>query len=373
MINRDLKINPMKYLILLFFIVVVNVSHAQQKAETKYYNEKYFLVEGTTFMDSVKENLYDRLPVSYKNKVRKPVWELSKNSAGISVRFLTNSSSIKVKWELLENYRMNHMAETGIKGIDLYCKVGDHWQFVNTARPEGKNNYFLLVEHMQAKKREFKMYLPLYDGTTKLEIGIDSISTIEKPLRSNKKPVIFYGTSITQGGCASRPGMAYTNIISRRLNVDCLNFGFSGNGKMEKPLVELLSGISASCYVIDGTGNMTPAEVHENAIPLIETIRSKQASTPVIFVEGPISERAFWDDSTKVNGEDKNKALKIEYEKMIKRGFKNIYYISSQGLKGNDHESTVDAVHFTDLGFLRYSDFLISKFDQFKLTKTIRQ
>jgi hypothetical protein len=363
----------MKYAFLLFFIFILNASNAQQKGVTTYYDEKYFLIEGTTFTDSVKENLYDRLPASYKKKVRQPVWDLSKCSAGISIRFSTNSSSIHVKWELFNNEKMNHMAETGIKGIDLYCNMGDHWQFVNTARPTGKNNVFLLVDHMPAKKREFKMYLPLYDGITKLEIGIDSLSKIEKPVRRNLKPIVFYGTSITQGGCASRPGMAYTNILSRKLNLECLNFGFSGNGRMEKPLVELLSGIKASCYIIDGTGNMTPAEVHENAIPLVEIIRSKQASTPLIFVEGPTSERSFLDDSTRVNGNEKNKALEIEYEKMIKKGFKNIFYIGSQGLKGNDHESTVDGVHFTDLGFLRYSDFMISKLDQFGLTKTIGQ
>jgi len=296
---------------------------------------------------------------------------LSKSSAGISVRFLTNSSAINVKWELLNDTKMNHMAETGMKGIDLYCKVDHNWQYVNTARPTGKVNEYLLIDNMTVKMREYKMYLPLYDGITKLEIGIDSLSDIEKPGRINQKPIIFYGTSITQGGCASRPGMAYTNIISRKMDVECVNFGFSGNGKMEKPLAELISGIDASCYVIDGTGNMLPEEVHANAIPLIETIRGKHKTTPIVFIEGPISEKAFFEDTTKNIYNSKNMALKIEYEKMIKKGFHNIYYIDNKKLKGKDHESTVDGVHFTDLGFLRFTDFLILKFEQFKLTKTI--
>ena len=366
----------MRYIMILIFSGIFTFTAAQninsEKGEkTKYYNKEYFLIEGTTFTDSVKENTYDRFPISYKNKVRNPVWSLSKSSAGISVRFLSNSSAINVKWELLNDAKMNHMAETGIKGIDLYCKVDNNWQYVNTARPAGKENVFLLINNMPVKMREYKMYLPLYDGVTKLEIGIDSLSKIEKPVRSNQKPIVFYGTSITQGGCASRPGMAHTNIISRKLNVECLNFGFSGNGRMEKPVVELISGIDASCYVIDGTGNMSPREVHENAIPLVEIIRSKHPATPIVFVECTLFEKAFFEDTTRSTINAKNLALKTEYEKMRKMGFRDIYYIDNKGALGSDHEATVDGVHFTDLGFLRFADFLISKFDQFKLTKTI--
>lgn len=366
----------MRYTLILFFLNIIFVTSAQNTntekgSKPKYYGKENFLIEGTTFTDSVKEYPYDRLPASYKNKVRSSVWDLSKNSAGISIRFLTNSSSVSVKWDLLNDTQMNHMAYTGIKGVDLYCKVDNQWQFVNTGRPEKKENVSLLISNMPVKMREYKLYFSLYEGVTKVEVGIDSLSEIVRPVKSNQKPLVFYGTSITQGGCASRPGMAYTNIISRKLNVDCINFGFSGNGRMEKPLAELISGIDASCYVIDGTGNMTPEEVHKNALPLVEIIRSKRAATPIVFIEGPISEKAYFDSLDMADINNKNMALKTEYEKMIKSGFKNIYYIDNKGMKGNDHESTVDGVHFTDLGFLRYADFFLSKLKQFKLTNAI--
>ena len=342
-------------------------SQTAEERKIKYYDQNYFLIEGTTFTDSVKENLYDRLPASYKDKVRGPVWSLSKASAGISVRFFSNSTTIKVKWELLNDAKMNHMAETGIKGIDLYFKTDNDWQYVNTARPTGKSNDFLLVNNMSSKNREYKMYLPLYDGVTKLEIGIDSLSKIEKPVKRNEKPVVFYGTSITQGGCASRPGMAHTNIISRKLDIECINFGFSGNGKMEKPLAELISGIDALYYVMDGTGNMSPEEVHENAIPLVEIIRSKHPVTPIVFVECLMFEKSFLDEKTRNDINSKNDMMKSEYRKMVDKGFSNIFYIDNVGAIGTDHEATVDGVHFTDLGFMRYADFLISKFKQFNL------
>jgi hypothetical protein len=342
-----------------------------KEGKPEYYGQEYFLIEGTVFPDTDKESPYDRFPLSYKDKVRKPVWDLSKCSAGISVRFLSNTTAINVKWELLNDAKMNHMAETGIKGIDLYCKADNKWQYVNTARPTAKENMFLLINNMSAKMREYKMYLPLYDGVTNLEIGIDSQSTIEKPAKINHNPIVFYGTSITQGGCASRPGMAYTNILSRKLGLECLNFGFSGNGKMEKPVAELISGIDASCYVIDCTANMTPGEVHENAAPLVEIIRNRHSVTPIVFVECTMFEKAFMEDTTRNSINNKNTALKTEYEKMVKKGIPNLYYIENKEMLGTDHEATVDGVHFTDLGFLRFAEFLLEKFNRMNLTKKL--
>ena len=336
----------------------------------KYYGRDFFLIEGTTIADSLKESPYDRLPLSYKDKVRKPVWNLSKSSAGITVRFNSNSTSVKVKWELLNDYDMNHMAFTGIKGIDLYCKTDGQWRYVNTGRPTAKENEALLVSNMSAQMSEYKMYLPLYDGVIKLEVGIDSLSRIEKPLKSTKKPIVFYGTSITQGGCASRPGMVFSSIISRKLDVECINFGFSGNGKMEPPIVEVISGIDASIYVIDCVANMTLAEIHENAIPLVEMIREKHPAVPIVFVESIYFEKSFLDDTTLNSTLGKNKALKMEYEKMMQRKFTNIFYTDTKDAIGSDHEGTVDSVHFTDLGFMRFADFLISRFAEFKLIKT---
>jgi hypothetical protein len=358
--------------LVLFFNVISLLVFGQnitssEKSSIKYYDEIFFLIEGTTFTDSVKEKLYDRLPLSCKGKVRKDVWDLSKNSAGISIRFLSNSTTIRVKWELLNDTKMVHMAGTGIKGIDLYFKNNGVWQYVNTARPEGKSNDYLLVGNMAPSLREYRMYLPLYEGVTKLEVGIDSMSNIVKPERTNKKPIVFYGTSITQGGCASRPGMAHTSIISRKLDLECINFGFSGNGRMEKPLAELISGIDALVYVLDGTNNMTPELIHENAIPLVEIIRSRRPITPIIFVEGLLNDRSYLDIKTRDAETLKNTVLKKEFQEMIRRGFKNIYYIGQAGGKGSDYESTVDGVHLTDLGFFRYADFLIKKFKKIKL------
>ncbi len=364
---KNVKLLSVSYLLVITALTCQAM--AQEKPaepKLKYYDQDFFAVEGTTFMDSVKENLYDRLPASYKDKVRPPVWSLSKATAGISVRFLTNSTTIKVKWDLLNDVKMNHMPETGSKGIDLYCKTTNGWEYINTARPAGKSNEFLMISNMKPEKREYLMYLSLYDGTISLKVGIDSLSNIEKPQRRTGKPIVFYGTSITQGGCAARPGMAHTNIISRKLDRECINFGFSGNGKMEKPIAELISGIDALFYVLDGVGNMTPDDISQNAIPLVKILRSKHPSTPIIFVECTWFEKTRFDEKEYNTIKNKNDMLRSEYRKMIEMGFRDIYYIESAGATGSDHEATVDGVHFTDLGFLRYADFLIGKFKKIR-------
>ncbi len=343
-----------------------NTSSAGEK-KIKFYDQKYFLVEGTTFTDSVKENLYDRFPASCKGKVREEVWELSKCSAGITVRFSSNSTLLRLRWELLNDLKMNHMAETGIKGVDLYFKNGNGWQYVNTARPSGKINDFLVVNNMTPELREYKLYLPLYDGVTKLEVGIDSLSNISMPLRNHNKPIVFYGTSITQGGCASRTGMVHTSIISRKLGVECINFGFSGNGKMEKPVVELISGIDALFYVIECTENMTTEEINDNSAPLVEIIRKKHPSAPIIFVNNLLYEKSSLDIETLKSIDLKNEMCERVFKTMINTGYKNIYFIDKEGSIGKDHEGTVDGVHLTDLGFLRYADYLIGKFRMFGL------
>ena len=326
------------------------------------------MLEGTDIPDSLKENKYDRLPASYKEIVREPVWDLAKNSAGLSIRFLSNSSLITVKWELLNNFSMDHMPDTGIKGVDLYFKQNDKWQYINTGRPIGFNNEYRLVENMNNELREYKIFLPLYDGVKNIEIGIDNSSYIKKPEKSEKKPIILYGTSITQGACASRPGMAHTNIISRKLDRNVINLGFSGNGRMEKSIAKLISESNPAFYVIECMPNMYPPDlITSNTIPLVDIIREKHPDTPIVLVDLFTSPLTALDNNMTKLTREMNNSLKNEYDKMINNGYNNIIYLETQSALGKDFEGTVDAVHFTDLGFMRYSDFLIKKFKELQI------
>ena len=347
-----------------------------------YYGREHFLIEGTVIADSLKESPYDRLPISYKQKVREPVWDLSKASAGITVRFHSNSTSINLKWTVLNDLDMSHMAATGIKGIDLYTKYNNKWRYVTTAGalvglktyqnksiPADSINEYELIKNMTPEFREYKLFLPLYDGVTKLEVGIDSAASIEKATPSSEKPIVFYGTSITQGGCASRPGMAHTNIISRKLDVDCINYGFSGNGRMETTIVELISEIDARFYVIECLQNMDSEQVKERVKPLVDIIRTNHPHTPIVLVENMMYTMAFLNQTLETRLIEENTALKNEYDKIIKSGTPNIFYIKDNKEFLVDNEGTVDGVHLTDLGFKRYADYLIENFKKFKFIK----
>ena len=355
-------------LIMLGSMVSFGQNYSLISKDINYFGKDFFRLEGTLISDSLKENRYDRLPISYKEIVREPVWNLSKSSAGMSIRFLSNSKSISVKWTILNNLKMNHMAETGIKGVDLYFKNKDNWQYLNTGRPDGIKNESTLINNMSEEMREFKIFLPLYDGVVNIEVGIDSNSIIKKPLKNRNKSIIFYGTSITQGGCASRPGMVHTNIISRKLDLDCINFGFSGNGRMEQPIAKLISESKPLFYVIECMPNMiNPENVTNKTIALVNTIRENNPEAPIVFVENFIPTYPILDKKRENEIRKMNLALKTEYEKMISEGYNNIFYIKSKNAIGDDNEGTVDGVHFTDLGFLRYADFLIDKFVEFGL------
>ncbi|MDC3350838.1 SGNH/GDSL hydrolase family protein [Flavobacteriaceae bacterium] len=372
----------MKYnfLILVTFFSLQSFSQDKtinNESNVSYYGRDHFLIEGTAVADSLKESPYDRLPVSYKDKVRQPVWDLSKSSAGITVRFHSNSTSINLKWTVLNDFDMPHMASTGIKGIDLYTKYNNKWRYVTTAgaivglkKHQNKSKLldsiseFELIKNMTPEFREYKLFLPLYDGVTKLEVGIDPTASIEKASPSSVKPIVFYGTSITQGGCASRPGMAHTSIISRRLDVECINYGFSGNGRMETPIVELISEISASFYVIECLQNMDSDQVKQRVRPLVETIRKKHPLTPIVLVENMMYKMAFLDQTLQDELIQENLTLKNEFDKILKSGDQNIFYVKDNLL---DDEGTVDGVHFTDLGFLRYADYLLKNFKEFML------
>ncbi|WP_195354441.1 SGNH/GDSL hydrolase family protein [Bacteroides ovatus] len=305
---------------------------------------------------------YERFPDSLKNISRAPLWNLSRNSAGMAIRFRSNSTTIAAKWVPLFNSHMNHMTDTGAKGLDLYClqKNGD-WRFVNTARPKGKTNQATIIKNMHPEEREYMLYLPLYDGLISLSIGVDSLATISQPLVDypiRKNPVVFYGTSILQGGCASRPGMAHTNIISRRLNRECINLGFSGNAFLDLEVAKVIAEVEASVFVLDFVPNASVAQMKERLETFYRIIRGKHPDTPIIFIEDPIFPHTFYDERVAKEVRRKNDTLKEIFNHLKKSNEKNIILISSKNMLGEDGEATVDGIHFTDLGMMRYADLV---------------
>lgn len=329
------------------------------KGQVVYHDASAFPLLGKATQSSATR--YERLPDSLRNISRKPLWALGQNSAGLALRFRSNSTTIAAKWEVLLNRNMNHMTLTGIKGLDLYCLQDGKWVFVNSGRPSGKVNEATIISHMKPEEREYMLYLPLYDGVTSLSIGVDSLAEIAQPkvnLPVREKPIVFYGTSILQGGCASRPGMAHTNIISRWLNRECVNLGFSGNALLDLEIAEVVAGVDASVYVLDFVPNANVQQMKERADKFYTIIRSRHPDTPVIFLEDPIFTHTRFDQRIAEEVAQKNETVNAIFQSLKKRGEKNIYMISSKDMLGHDGEATVDGVHFTDLGMMRYAELV---------------
>ncbi|MBN2281845.1 MAG: SGNH/GDSL hydrolase family protein [Candidatus Marinimicrobia bacterium] len=352
-----------------FTILILMIVSGLAEDKLRYTNATELRIQGTAFSVAEKENPFHRLPRYAQELVRREVWDLSTNSAGIFIDFYTNSSFLKLKWEVTKNFTMEHMAGTGIRGLDLYCKNKGKWQYVATAKSAGKVSEKVIIENMSGTMKEFRLYLPLYDGIESLEIGIHADAQIEKGQAYSEKPLVFYGTSITQGGCASRPGMAYPNIISRKLDKNCINLGFSGNGWLQEPMARILAGIEADMIVLDCLPNMTIKMVHENIPKAIDIIRQKQPQVPIVLVENINYETNYFNFLQYQDIYDKNGALRYEFNQLMENNYRNIYLLSAKGLIGLDHEGTVDGVHLTDLGFLRFAENFIARLKKQGLIK----
>lgn len=305
------------------------------------------------------EGFYDRLPARAKARVREEVWTLARHSAGISVRFSTDASEIHARWKLINaGLSMPHMPSSGVSGVDLYVKIGREWRRLGIGLPSGVENESVLVKGMPAEERDYILYLPLYNGVSTVEVGINNGATIGPPAQRERdaRPVVFYGTSITQGGCASRPGMAYPAIIGRRLDISTINLGFSGNGKCEPEVADLLAELDPVVYVIDCLPNMLPKTVDERIRYLLDTLRRAHPDTPVILVEEVARQPSPLSPEDSVT--PKSRFLQKVYSDYASRYNGMLYLVSGTGLLGDDGEATVDGLHPNDLGFSRMADAL---------------
>ncbi len=354
----------MKPRLLLAGIVLGFAAMAQTFAEDEgvitWHNAVDIGIEGKGWTDT--ETPYDRLPARANGVVRPPVWSLSQDTAGMCVRFVTDAPAIHARWTVRDKgLAMDHMPATGVSGLDLYVRDGDVWRWIGTGRPKKVENEQQLAAGIPEGRHLFMVNLPLYNGLTSLEIGVPESATLEPapPYPAERaKPILVYGTSITQGGCASRPGMAYPAILGRMLDLPMINLGFSGNGRMEAEVVELIAEIDAAVYVIDCAPNMQPIDIADRAEPLVRTLRAAHPDTPIVLVENIRYQAGAFLPETRKRYTSKNDALRAAYQRLVDSGVQGLHYVPCDELFGDDGEATVDGTHATDLGFLRMAEAL---------------
>jgi len=324
-------------------------------AQLEWTDASKLTVEGKGWDDTAA--FYDRLPARAQKMVRPPVWRLSRDSAGICVRFVTDAPEVHVHWRLLKTQlALSHMPATGVSGVDLYLKTENGWRWAGAPRPNSQDMKSRLVSGLPKRRRSWRLYLPLYNGVKTVEIGVPKGHTVS-PIRfggtGRRKPIVFYGTSITQGACASRTGMCHPAILGRRLDRPVINLGFSGNGKMEPALATLLGELEPALYVLDCLPNMDGKMVAARVPPFVRSLRKARPRIPILLVE----DRSYQNGHVSVGLTRRNdanrKALRGAFESLRASGLKRLHYLNGADLLGDDGEGTVDGSHPTDLGFMR--------------------
>ena len=315
-------------------------------------------VEGRGWEDQERARWFDRFPAKAQKTVTPAVWGLSRDSAGMMVRFKSNAAAIYTRYQLMDaGIAMPAMPATGVSGLDLYARdEKGQWKWVACTKPDKQQVEAVVISGLAPGEHEFAAYLPLYNGIDKLEIGVPAGATLEGLKPRAEKPIVFYGTSITHGANASRPGMVHTAILGRRFDRPVINIGFSGNGRMDAAVGDLINELDAAVIVIDCLPNMSAPDVTAKCVPLVKQLRAKHATTPIVLFE----DRRFtnsWITPAKAKFHDDNHAaLKPAYEQLQAEKVANLHYISGDALYGTDAEGSNDASHGTDLGFLRQAD-----------------
>jgi len=315
-------------------------------------------VEGRAWPAAERKRWFDRLPAAAEGKVTTAVWDLSRHSAGMLVRFRTDATSIWADYTLfLERLALPNMTAIGASGLDLYARDDDgKWRWVGVTRPASKVVRQTFVTGIAPRLREYAVYLPLYNGVENLSLGVPADARFEPMAPRTDRPIVFYGTSITHGASASRPGMVHTAILGRRFERPVINLGFSGNGRMDAAVGEFLVTIDAAVYVIDCLPNMDAAQVRQKCVPLVNQLRAVHPNTPIVLVEDRRNTNSWILPERNQFHTDNHAALRECHAALQKAGVRGIHYLAGDDLLGDDAEASTDGSHPSDLGFVRQAD-----------------
>ena len=305
---------------------------------------------------------YARLPKRAQGEVRDDVWSLAQHSAGEMIAFYTNSPDVEVRYTTTSsNYSMPHMPSTGVSGVDLYRIDSDGVEAYCAGRYTfGEDGVTYKFTGMPTSPRhhklgyEYRLYLPLYNGVKQMQIGVREGSEFRFIPTREERPIVLYGTSIAQGGCVSRPAMAWGTILQRALDLPLVNMGFSGNGRLEREVLNYICEMDARLYILDCLPNILEYPVEDIERLTVEAVRQiRQASAEPILLVDHVGYTTF---DTNPKNQDyvtaANRASRRAYERLLAEGGRNLFYITREQM-GITYEMAVDGNHLTDYGQLQ--------------------
>lgn len=308
---------------------------------------------------SLKHNL-QRLPASAKGEVRKEVWNLSKNSAGVYMDFYTAADTLMFTYRCEQGVSLKHMSAIGISGIDLYAQLKDNtWVWVKMKYISLNNDDVkVIVEGRDTKDLvHYRLYFPLYNTVSDFKIGVNRPVDLIS-FENKNKPIVVYGTSIAQGASASRAGMSWAALLGRKTEIPVVNLGFSANGRLEKEIVDLIADQEASMYIIDCLPNLvafTDEEVHQRLIYTWKRLRKSHPKVPIIFTEHADA----MVDLLNTDSQKEYACVNRNLNKFIKENITgkdlNVYVVTARSI-GLDIDDTADGIHPSDGGMKKYAD-----------------
>lgn len=301
-------------------------------------------------------NDYGRLPGSAQGVVRDAVWNLSRNSAGLYLQFTTDSPDITVQYGVTGGHAMPHMPATGVSGVDLYNGAGERcWGDYSFGRPVTYS-----YRGLPADRGVYTLYLPLYNTVRQLRVGVREGSSFAFVPADTAfvtgLPIVIYGTSIAQGACASRPGMAWTNILHRLTGLPTVNLGFSGNGRLEPEMIDYVASIPAALYIVDCMPNMYVPEdsVYTLVMNAVRQFRRLRPETPILLAEHPGYANRDTNKTRREEDSRVDRAQRRAYKDLRQEGVKGLYYLSREEI-GMPKDGMVDYIHPSDYGMEAYA------------------
>ena len=364
----------MKILLFAILFTVIFIANVFAEDKIKWIDAEELGIKGKGFPDAKAyrrlsdkdlETMHKILPYigEPKNKAFPYVGECS---AGLHIDFKTNARIIKVRWSVKYCDFPTNITFSNQSGLDLYILLGDKFRYVNTALGdmfEKDNVERTLVNtgmgRIPGGMNEYTLNLATYDEVTKLEIGIPENAKIES-VPDKPDYIAIYGTSITQGGCASRPGMIYSHMLRRELNEEIVNLGFSGSGLLQPEMTDILCKLNPKLMIMDSLANMgslKKEDFYERFEYFYTSFRKAHPKTPILFLGHPAYTNSWtWYDYSKGDDDPTNVYTK---DLINKWNDPNVYFIEGKDLYGDDWEGTVDSVHATDLAYVRITEKIL--------------
>ena len=354
---------------LLFYLSFLLIAPCQSQSELKWWNpiqNEFPVIEGQAWTGQTIDP-FDRLPAKAKTTVRDRVWSLSKHAAGLMIRFRSNAEKIIVRYGVEGSTSMNHMPATGVSGVDLYainsdgqwmwCRAGRSWKDTITYTFNGLSPN----DRYHKMGREYRLYLPLYTKVNWMEIGVGEEAHFQPlPVRM-EKPIVVYGTSIAHGACASRPGMSWTNILSRKMDRPLINLAFSGNGRLEKEMIDLLEELDSKVFILDCLPNLWNAETYDEAelmkriLSSVRQLRAKRSDVPILLTEHAGYTDGFINPVRHTAYARVNAIQKKAFSQLKSEDIQQLYYLSKDEIN-LEMDDMVDGTHPNDLGMMHYAE-----------------